>query len=420
MKRIIATFIKEWHLMRRDIGGISLVFLMPIILVIIMALVQDAPFKDFKESKFKTLIVDKDQSAISAKIITGLEQSNQFEISKQELSLEEVKQIIKNGKFSFAVIIKKGVGSEIVNSGNIIANQIAAQIGIHQKMPHREQRDSNQIDLMFDPISKPTFKIAIHNALEKLVEKIQSEIILERISAIQPQKDSTDSFDFQKVLSQVKVNEIGTGTENAYIQKINSVQHNVPSWSIFGIFFMVLVISESLITERNSGSWTRIKLIQGSLLDIFAGKILFFILLGIIQFYFMLLVGVYLMPLLGLDALVIGTHQGALFLMVSSISLCAASVGILFGMVFNSTNQALPVGAISVVILSAVGGVWVPLEILPPLLSKISYISPLRWSLEGINNILLRDEGFSSILIPSLALVFVSAISLIISKWMDK
>lgn len=420
MKRIIATFIKEWHLMRRDIGGISLVFLMPIILVIIMALVQDAPFKDFKEIKFKTLVVDHDQSAISAKIINGLKQSNQFEMSTQELSLEEVKQVIKNGKFNFAVIIKKGVGSEIVNSGNIIANQIAAQIGIHQKMPHREQRDSNQIDLMFDPISKPTFKIAIHNALEKLVEKIQSEIILERISAIQPQKENTDSFDFQKILGQVKVNEIGTGTENAYIQKINSVQHNVPSWSIFGIFFMVLVISESLITERNSGSWTRIKLIQGSLFDIFAGKILFFILLGIIQFYFMLLVGMYLMPLLGLDALVIGTHQGALFLMVSSISLCAASVGILFGMIFNSTNQALPVGAISVVILSAVGGVWVPLEILPPLLSKISYISPLRWSLEGINNILLRNGGLSTILIPSFALVLVSAISLLISKLMDK
>ncbi|HMN32632.1 MAG TPA: ABC transporter permease [Chitinophagaceae bacterium] len=420
MKRIIATFIKEWHLMRRDIGGISLVFLMPIILVIIMALVQDAPFKDFKEIKFKTLVVDHDQSAISAKIINGLKQSNQFEMSTQELSLEEVKQVIKNGKFNFAVIIKKGVGSEIVNSGNIIANQIAAQIGIHQKMPHREQRDSNQIDLMFDPISKPTFKIAIHNALEKLVEKIQSEIILERISAIQPQKENTDSLDFQKILGQVKVNEIGTGTENAYIQKINSVQHNVPSWSIFGIFFMVLVISESLITERNTGSWTRIKLIQGSLFDIFVGKILFFILLGIIQFYFMLLVGVYLMPLLGLDALVIGTHQGALFLMVSSISLCAASVGILFGMIFNSTNQALPVGAISVVILSAVGGVWVPLEILPPLLSKISYISPLRWSLEGINNILLRNGGLSTILIPSFALVLVSAISLLISKLMDK
>ncbi|KXK43481.1 MAG: ABC transporter [Bacteroidetes bacterium OLB11] len=194
MKRIIATFIKEWHLMRRDIGGISLVFLMPIILVIIMALVQDAPFKDFKEIKFKTLVVDHDQSAISAKIINGLKQSNQFEMSTQELSLEEVKQVIKNGKFNFAVIIKKGVGSEIVNSGNIIANQIAAQIGIHQKMPHREQRDSNQIDLMFDPISKPTFKIAIHNALEKLVEKIQSEIILERISAIQPQKEKHRFF----------------------------------------------------------------------------------------------------------------------------------------------------------------------------------------------------------------------------------
>ncbi len=421
MKRIFATFIKEGHLMRRDIGGISLVFIMPIVLVIIMALVQDAPFKDFKQTKFKTLIIDEDQSSISKKIIDDLEKSQQFQIQSQNIHIDQTKELIKNGKYSFAIIIKKGVGAEIVNSGNIIANKIAEQIGIQNKLPSRVQRDTNVVQLMFDPASKPTFKIAIQNALEKLIEKIQSEIILDRISSIQPQREPQDSsFDFQKILNQVKVKEIGTGSENKYIQKINSVQHNVPSWSIFGIYFMVLVISESLITERNSGSWTRIKLISGNLLDIFIGKILFFILLGIIQFYFMLLVGIYLMPLLGLDSLEIGSHQGALFIMITAISLCAASIGVLFGMIFNSTNQALPVGAISVVIFSAIGGVWVPLEILPNFLNKVSYISPLRWSLEGINNILLRDGSYASIAIPVVALFVVSILSLVISILIDK
>ena len=147
---------------------------------------------------------------------------------------------------------------------------------------------------------------------------------------------------------------------------------------------------------------------------------MFFILLGIIQFYFMLLVGIYLMPLLGLDSLEIGSHQGALFIMITAISLCAASIGVLFGMIFNSTNQALPVGAISVVIFSAIGGVWVPLEILPNFLNKVSYISPLRWSLEGINNILLRDGSYASIAISVVALFVVSILSLVISILIDK
>ena len=55
MKRILATYIKEWHLMRRDLSGLALLFIMPVLLIIIMALVQDAPFKDYKDQKFKTL-----------------------------------------------------------------------------------------------------------------------------------------------------------------------------------------------------------------------------------------------------------------------------------------------------------------------------------------------------------------------------
>lgn len=424
MKRILATFTKEWELMRRDMGGISLIFLMPILLVVIMALVQDAPFKDFKQTQFKTLLLDYDKGNVSQKLKQGLESTKQFEliekINNQELSIESAKKEIKNGKYSFAIVIKNGVSAEIVNSGNLIANHIAQQMGIQNKMPNRTSRDTNNIELIFDPTAKPTFKMAISNALEKLIEKIQSEIILDRISAINPNKDSTNHFDFEKTMNQVKVQEIGVGRENKYIQKINSVQHNVPSWSIFGIFFMILIISENLIVERNSGSWTRIKLISGNLTDIFIGKILFFVILGIIQFYFMMLIGIFAMPLLGLDSLNIGNHPFALFTMAFSISLCAATIGILLGIVFNSGNQALPVGAISVVILSAIGGVWIPLEILPPLLQKISYISPMRWSLQGINNILLRDEGIQSITSSIGVLITISLLCLLIAKEIEK
>lgn len=68
MKRILATYIKEWHLMRRDLGGFALLFLMPILLIIIMALVQDGPFKDYKDRKFETLFLNLDQGKVAASI----------------------------------------------------------------------------------------------------------------------------------------------------------------------------------------------------------------------------------------------------------------------------------------------------------------------------------------------------------------
>jgi ABC-2 type transport system permease protein len=221
-------------------------------------------------------------------------------------------------------------------------------------------------------------------------------------------------------LHQVGVKEVSSQPKNEMQSKMNSVQHNVPAWAIFGMFFMIIIISESIINERLSGSWTRIKLIPGNFSHILMGKLMFFVLLGIVQFYLMLLVGVYVMPLIGLDALQLSDSPLLLFILVSSISCCATAYGILIGILFNSSNQALPVAAISVVILSAIGGVWVPIEVLPNVLKSISLISPMRWGLEGINNVLLRQCSFTDIIKPCVVLLSGSAITLSLAWLIEK
>ena len=60
MKKILATIIKEWILLRRDIGGLMMLLIMPGILIMVMAMVQDAPFKDYQQLKFELLFVDQD------------------------------------------------------------------------------------------------------------------------------------------------------------------------------------------------------------------------------------------------------------------------------------------------------------------------------------------------------------------------
>ncbi len=402
--------------MRRDLGGLLLLFVMPMLLIVIMALVQDGPFKDYKDRKFEALFLDLDQGKVAKNIRQGLTQSGQFIITDslngKLLDKQSIQQYIQSGHYHFAIIVAKGVSAEIVNSGNIIAGEIGKAIGLQVDLPHRAGRDSINIELMFDPVSKPAFKIAITNAVEKFVQKVQSEIILDRISALGPASKQDSSFDFDRYLHQVGVKEVSTQHEQVINNKMNSVQHNVPAWAIFGMFFMTIIISESMIGERLSGSWTRLKLIPGNFAHILTGKLIFFVMLGMIQFYLMMLVGIYLMPVLGLDAMQLSNSPLLLLMLVLTSSCCATAYGIFIGILFNSSHQALPVAAISVVILSAIGGVWVPIEVLPPILKKMAAISPMRWALEGINNVLLRNGGFAEILLPATVLLLASAILL--------
>lgn len=419
IKRVLATFLKEWHQIRRDLGGLGLIFLMPVLLITIMALVQDAPFKDYRDVRFEAIFINEDQGKVGGAIKNGLLQSKQFTliefIDGQPFTLKSAADLIRKGEYKFAIYIPKGISAEVVNSANIIANQMGKQMGLPASMPFRTSRDSVAVQVIFDPVSKPAFKVAILNAIEKFTTKIQSDIILERIAKLNPQPDRDTTFDLEKQLKSIAVKEVTSSDKKEELSKMNSVQHNVPAWAIFGMFFMVIIISESMINERIGGSWTRLKLIPGSFAHILGGKLLFYVLLGIVQFFAMLLVGVYLMPWVGLPSLQFNCSIGLLLGMVACISLCAVSLGILIGTLFNTSNQALPVAAISVVILSAVGGVWVPVEVLPPTLKAFSSISPMRWGLHGINTLFLRSGGLAEIWPACMMLIGGSLIVLFIS-----
>jgi ABC-2 type transport system permease protein len=73
--KILATIYKEFLLLIRDPGGMALIFIMPLALVIVMALVQDAPFRDYQEIKLDVLMVDHDGDSLSAKVKEAFQDS---------------------------------------------------------------------------------------------------------------------------------------------------------------------------------------------------------------------------------------------------------------------------------------------------------------------------------------------------------
>ncbi len=81
------------------------------------------------------------------------------------------------------------------------------------------------------------------------------------------------------------------------MQHISSVQHNVPAWAIFGMFFIVIPIAGNLIREREDGSALRITLIPGTASYVAMGKIIFYTLS--LQFMLMLCIGLWAMPAFG-------------------------------------------------------------------------------------------------------------------------
>lgn len=411
MKKTLATILKEWILLKRDLGGIALLFLMPVMLIIVMALVQDAPFKDYQELKFDLLLVNNDKGRLSEDIIQGFKKSKNFNVVEsvegKPLNDSLLKIYLEKGDYPVGIVIPGGATAEVVNAANTLANELSQKMGLGGTVPAREARNTAYVRLYFNPVSKPTFRSSIAFAIDKYVTYSCSNLLVERLSKLSAMQGDTTapSTNFDQLFQGIGVKEEMLHDNLQDKKLINSTQHNVPAWAIFGMFFIVIPIAGHMIREREDGSAVRIALIPNTRFMVSLGQILFYTLICMVQFWCMVAVGIWVLPLLGLSQLYLGANALALIPVSFAIGFAATAYGYFIGTVFKTINQALPLGAVSVVILSALGGLWVPVELLPTVMQRIAALSPMNWGLDAVNTITLRGGGIQQVLLPILYLV---------------
>lgn len=404
MRKVRATIVKEWILLLRDPGGFLLLFLMPALLILVMALVQDAPFKDYQEQRFDLLLADNDGGSLAKEIRRGLQQSKVFHVVEavngRQLTDTQLKALLQKGKYSVGIVIPKGATAEVVNSANIIANTVSEKLGLGS-LPARESRGNTYIRMYFDPVAKPTFRLAIANALDKFITYSCSNLLVSRLSKLGGAgSDTMRTGDFKKIFGGIGIREVPLDDSRAVTLNINSVQHNVPAWAIFGMFFILLPIVTHSIKEREEGSALRLQLVPGAYRYVATGKIAFYMLLCTAQFFCMFAIGRWILPWFGLPSLHTGVHAAALIPVAVCIAFAATAYGFFVSNIFRTANQGAIFGAVSVVLLSALSGIWVPIELLPPVMKSLALASPMHWGLEAVQTIILRNGGFNDILLP--------------------
>jgi ABC-2 type transport system permease protein len=135
----------------------------------------------------------------------------------------------------------------------------------------------------------------------------------------------------------------------------------------------------------------------GSYFIVMLGKLVTYTIVSLIQFGLMLSVGLFILPLLGMPQLNIGDNLPLLSLIALSAGLAATGFGLLVGTVATTHDQASLFGAVFIIILAAIGGVWVPTFVMPDIMRRISVISPLNWGLESFYAVFIRNSSLKDI-----------------------
>jgi ABC-2 type transport system permease protein len=400
MFRLIASIRKEFILLVRDPAGLAILFLMPMVLILVMTMIQDVSFRKLDETRLPVLFLDQDKDTLGISVGNGLDSSGFFEVVRSigdsTLTSDQVFREVAKGDYQIGIIIPHGASGRIRADGKELVRKALHKGDTAMPSATPSSYDNTTIILYFDPVMKNSHKQSIRNALENFTSKIEAKITFqvfaEEIAGLLPEGSSPvlkheNTIHIEEIYATDKYNEIVP----------NSVQHNVPAWAVFAMFFIVIPLTGNLIRERESGTALRLRVMPVSHLNILASKIIVYVVVCFIQFLLMMLVGVVIFPLLGLPALNPGHQRLALVILAFATALAASGYGVLIGTIATTQEQAASFGSVSVIILAAIGGIWVPVFMMPDIMQKLSAISPLNWGLNGFYDIFLRGGGIRQI-----------------------
>ncbi len=399
---------KEILLLKRDIGGMIIIFIMPLILIITVTLIQDSTFKNYSEVKVPVIFVDHDKGDVSKLIVERISKTKSIELITKNYDENSAKKAVFDGDYQLAIVLPKNLSNDLNKNISLKVENILNSLGYSEAIAGDENQQkttevapkTKEIHFYFDPATNIYFKNDVRNTIDKIIVDIENEKIYktfqDQLGADVAMKGNQNLITYKEILPQ-------KGKEDV---KPNSVQHNVPAWALVAMFFICIPLSVNLVKEKNQGTAMRVLSSPTPYFVHVLGKTFTYLLICIIQFLMMLAVGIYLFPYLGLPSLDISGQLGKLIFVSIFAGLAATGFGILIGTIAETQEQGAPFGATAVIVLAALGGIFVPVFLMPDFMQKIANFSPMNWGLQAYQSIILRRADLVSVL-PNAALLLV-------------
>ena len=384
MIKLLYILKKEFLLIVRDIHAVTVLFVMPAVFILIMTLAMQDLFELHSSVVIDILAVNHDTGKRSVALLKAMEEHNtfRFHLIDKDTVTESVKEQMLSRDYKFALIIKKNFSTFVNKKGK----------GKHE----------NPLELLVNPTVPVQTQLVLKSTLDGELSKLRWDAFIGRIDKLLAFA-GIDKKDLKAdKLSPIDVQYVYKGGQ--HFKMPSAVQQSVPAWLVFSMFFIVIPISNTFISERDQGTFMRLKSMNVSSSYLILGKMIPYLLINAIQVIFMIAIGVYVVPLCGGTALTIGDSLGGLVLIASAVSFSAISVALLIASIARTTEQATTIGAVLNIIFGALGGLMVPKFVMPVFMQKLANLSPMSWGLEGFLDIFLRNGGVSDVLPKSLSL----------------
>ena len=404
--QIIAITLKELKVLWLDREALALLFAMPMFFILVMSFALEGVFEaGSKGHPIEILVVHQDGGRLAEQAIADLKRMEGLILIETyegiPLTSDNAEQLIGKGIYSLALHFPEGYTEKILKNSN------------------DPQEEKATVYLLSDPAMNLQLLATVKGAIQGAIER---RVLLTRIpQRLKEMFGTLEGMEGQldNLLGDTNV----SGRERSNVDFIHTfpkgfnagrrptaTEQNVPAYTIFGVFFIVLTLASSFLQEKRDGTFQRILAAPLSKTALLIGKLLPYYLVNLIQIGLMFCVGV----------VVFGIKLGNLpALVIVSLALAAAAngLGLLVAALGKTEPQVNGLSVLLAITLSALGGMMVPTFIMPNLMKTLSLFTPHAWALAGYHDIIIRGLGTKEVLTEMAVLLGFASFFFVVALW---
>ncbi|REA59479.1 ABC transporter permease [Dyadobacter luteus] len=397
MFKVYASVKKELLLLINDKVGLALMFLMPLLLVFIITIIQDSVYKVVNENKIPLLVMNSDKGELGKKLTDVLTSSGLFEIDGVAGADAGIlkEELLARGKM-IALHIPPTFSAGLESNAGDVSRILMKDLGLEYDSTSVETVNIPAITFYSDPVLQENYTYSVMGVIQSYLSVIENSLMIDNMYAEMDLGDKSGILKERMIDNRVKINKV-VATNNKSMAVPNSTQHNVPAWTIFAMFFMVVSLGSNIVKERVNGSFLRLKTMPSSFMLVMFGKMSVYLAVAVLQVILTFSMGIWILPLLGLPRLTLPGNLPAFVSVIFMSSMAAVSYALMIGSIARTQEQANGFGAVSIIIFGAIGGILVPTFVMPSYMQLVSNFSPLHWCLEGFYILFLKGGSWTEL-----------------------
>jgi ABC-2 type transport system permease protein len=398
-----------------DRQGAALTFVIPMVLAALLGTLFGQAGDD---TKVELLVVDKDQSVASRSLVEAMSRDETLSVSMA--SEAEAREMVEKGDAAVAVILPKGAGDVLTPLAMFAGKPIPVAL-LHD--PSKKVEASLCSGLITKIIMEEVGKqLGDPKLVNDMMKKVRMTLALagqgdpsaqgwiavldDAMKLTEPtEEDSSSSPSMMQggmkpPLALEKEAVTAAGPAAGY----NSYAHSFAGMLCMFLLFWALDAGKELIQERQNGSLLRVRMSSASRGQALAARAISATVVAILMSLAVYALG---MTVFGIE--VLGSVAGFVLVLLSQAIFIGGMTLLLVG-VSRSERQMMNIGSFVVLMMSFLGGAWMPSFILPDWVQGIALVLPTHWGTEGLAAMTWRGLGFEAAIVPSAMLCLEGAV----------